>query len=246
MLNSINFQTITSTSILAILMAGTLTTQPANSSNSQGQQTDITVTIEAPEIQEPQLSNPNDYFVVDFDDVNTGTNIFTVEIDGTNYQYSSDLEVKTANQWGGAGSSKFITQAVKQSIRSYKINIDEEQKYFGFWWSAGDPYNKITFKKGNQEVATFKTEDLVNFINSSGVENTQAYYGNPAYSGANTGHQNEPFSFVNVFFNEGGYDEIIVETLTAGGSAFESDNHTFSTKKQTVRGTNIVAQVFAD
>ncbi|MEM8721024.1 MAG: Ig-like domain-containing protein [Cyanobacteria bacterium P01_G01_bin.39] len=196
----------------------------------------IVVSIEGPTIQSSQLPNIDEYYTIDFDDQSTGTAGFSRTNGTTTYNYGSNLEVKTANQWGGAGGSKFITQKKIEEIRSYTINIDEDQKYFGFWWSAGDPYNKITFKKDGTKVAEFKTEDLVNFIKSSGVSNTQDYYGNPAYTGSSTGHLREPFSFVNVFFKKGAYDEIVVATLTAGGSAFESDNHTFSAVDQDPRG----------
>jgi len=204
----------------------------ADESNSRG----ITVTIEAPTVQTPQLPNENEYFVVDFNSQN-GTDSFSVTNDNTNYSYSNDLEVKAANQWGGANGSKFITQKSLESIRSYSLTTSENQKYFGFWWSAGDAYNEITFKNDGEEVASFKTADIVNFINNSGTVNSTAYHGNPAYSGDNTGHLNEPFSFVNVFFGDDiAYDEVVVATLTEGGAAFESDNHTFSAIEQDVRG----------
>jgi hypothetical protein len=205
----------------------------------------ITVSIEAPKIQTTQLPNSSQYFVVDFNDQATGTAGFNKTNNGNTYKYSSDLDIRTANEWGGAGGSKFITQANKATIRSYNIKIDQDQKYFGFWWSAGDPFNQITFKKDGNEVAVFKTKDLVDFINSSGVSNKTAYYGNPAYSGSNTGHKNEPFSFVNIFFNDQKFDEIVVATQTAGGSAFESDNHTFSAMKQSIRG-NVIHGVTPD
>ncbi len=202
------------------------------------QMTGLTVSIEAPTVQTSQLPNPSNYFVVDFNNQSTGTAGFSETNNGTTYTYGSDLDIQNANQWGGAEGSKFITQERKTSIRSYNIKVDQKQKYFGFWWSAGDPYNQITFKNNGNDVAVFKTQDLVDFIQSAGVADTQAYYGNPAYSGGG-GHQNEPFSFVNVFFNDLEYDEIVVATLTEGGAAFESDNHTFSATKQTIRGTVI-------
>ncbi|WP_019508449.1 hypothetical protein [Pleurocapsa sp. PCC 7319] len=204
----------------------------------------ITVSIEAPTIQTSQLPSTSDYYVVDFNDQSTGTAGFTKTNGGTTYSYGSDLDIQNANEWGGAEGSKFITQELKQTIRSYNIKVDQDQKYFGFWWSAGDPYNQITFKNNGNEVAVFKTKDLVDFIQSSGVEDTQAYYGNPAYSGGG-GHENEPFSFVNVFFNDLEYDEIVVATLTEGGAAFESDNHTFSAIKQDIRG-NVILGVTPD
>ena len=205
----------------------------SDDSNSAG----IVVSIEAPTIQTTQLPDASEYFVINFNDVSTGRNAFGKSNGGVAHCYSGKLEVKTANQWGGANGSKFITQENISSIRSYTFTVGEEQKYFGFWWSAGDPYNQITFKNNGEAVAVFETEDLVDFIESSGVENTADYYGNPAYSGSDTGHLNEPFAFVNVFFKKGAYDEIVVATLTEGGSAFESDNHTFSPYDQEIRGS---------
>jgi hypothetical protein len=227
-LNTITTATLISSSIIIMNSAKVI----ANEANARG----ITVTIEAPNIQNSQLPNPDEYYVIDFDDL-SGIDGFSKTNEGTTYSYSNDLEVKSANQWGGANGSKFITQAKLQSIRSYSISVSEDQKYFGFWWSAGDPYNVITFKNDGEDIASFKTADLVNFIDSSGIVETSAYMGNPVYSGDDTGHLNEPFSFVNVFFNDdSAYDEIVVATMTEGGSAFESDNHTFSAVQQDVRG----------
>ena len=230
---------ILNTIVAATLFTGLGTTIFSGRAVSQETSGRITVTIEAPEVQTPQLSNPNEYFVVDFNDQD-GTDGFEVTNNNTIYSYGNDLEVKAANQWGGANGSKFITQEVLQSIRSYSLTVSEDQKYFGFWWSAGDAYNQITFKNDGREVASFKTADIVNFINSYGTVQSSAYRGNPAYSGDNTGHLNEPFSFVNVFFSEElAYDEVVIATLTEGGSAFESDNHTFSAISQPIRGLPI-------
>ena len=227
--------------VATLTMVGLLTTGLSKAAFSTQEEVEndnaagIIVSIEAPEIQTTQLPETSDYHVVDFDSQNVGTDGFSETNGTTTYTYSSDLEIKNANQWGGAGGSKFITQEVLESIRSYTINVNEDQKYFGFWWSAGDPYNKITFKKDGVAVAEFKTQDLVNFINSSDVTNTDSFYGNPAFEGSG-GHENEPFSFVNIFFKQGSYDEIVVATLTAGGSAFESDNHTFSAEDEDIIG----------
>jgi hypothetical protein len=225
------------TLVSAILIAGlgiSVCTEKSLADNSQSKK-GIRVTIENAGVQTSQLPKPDEYFVVDFEAQN-GTNSFSSTNDSTTYSYSNDLEVKAANQWGGANGSKFITQAELESIRSYKINVNKNQKYFGFWWSAGDPYNKITFKNNGKTVAVFKTADLVDFINEADSINASDYYGNPAYNGADTGHLNEPFSYVNVFFEEESYDEIVIATMTEEGSAFESDNHTFSDDKQTIRG----------
>ena len=185
---------IFNTAIATVLLTGlgnNLYTKAALSNESNGR--GITVTIEAPSIQTSQLPNPDEYFVVDFNDLG-GIDAFNVTNNNTIYSYGDDLAVINADQWGGANGSKFITQQILESIRSYSLTINEDQKYFGFWWSAGDAYNQITFKNDGEEVASFKTSDLVNFINNSGTVDTAAYKGNPTYSGDNTGHLNEPFA----------------------------------------------------
>lgn len=196
----------------------------------------IRVSIEDARVQGTQLPYSNQYFVIDFNEI-TGTDSFTKTNNNTTYSYSGDLEVKPANQWGGGENSNFITQQELNTIRSYTIDISEEQKYFGFWWSAGDPYNQITFLNNGKIVAVFKTADLVDFIETSTqITYPGDYYGNPAYSGSEVGHQEEPFAYVNVFFDSESYDRIVVSSLSEGTSAFESDNHTFSAIKQTPRG----------
>ena len=230
------FNTILATVLISSSFA-TINSEKAianESSSGRG----ITVTIEAPKVQTTQLPNSNEYYVVDFND-QSGANAFSKTNNGTTYSYSSDLQVKKANQWGGANSSKFITQNQTQSagfLPSFKLNVSEDQKYFGFWWSAGDSFNRISFKNNGEDVATFSTANLVEFIENSGIVTAVNYRGNPNYQGAATGHLTQPFSFVNVFFNDGSvYDEIVITSLD-GGSAFESDNHTFSAIEQSLRG----------
>ena|GEM_PF-1772978 len=82
---------------------------------------------------------------------------------------------------------------------------------------------------------------MVNFIKNSETVTTSEYQGNPnsVYDSVESGHKTEPFSFVNIFFNDdSAYDEIVV-TSDRSDSAFESDNHTFSAIKQPIRGTVI-------
>ena len=200
----------------------------------------ITVSIEEPNIQNSQLSNPDEYYVIDFE-LQNGANSFTKTNNDTTYVYSGDLQVKEANEWGGANVSKFITQNQTEAdgfLQTFKVNIDKDQKYFGFWWSAGDPYNEITFKNDGVTVASFRTEDLVEFIDSSDVTNGAEYMGNPnsQFDVVENNHKTQPFSFVNIFFeDDSAYDEITI-TSDSNNAAFESDNHTFSAIKQPIRG----------
>ena len=149
------------------------------------------------------------------------------------------MNVKPYTIYGGAYRSKFITnyENANQS-NCYRVRVSEPQKFFGFWWSAGDSYNKLTFKNNGTEVATFLTSDLKSFIDGSNVNNTSEYYGNPNNTSENPG---EPYAFVNIFFDVGiAYDEVVFETTHPQGHArFESDNHTFSATEQLFQGIRI-------
>jgi hypothetical protein len=216
-------------------MVSTLASKPASANNN------LTVTIEAATIQTPQSKTAA--YTVDFND-QLGTAGF-IKTNGSNtYTYGSDLIVKTQDQWGGANKTKYITQS--KDVSSFNVKVNQDQKYFGFWWSAGDSANKIIFKNDGEEVAVFQTKDLVGFINTRPTAEKTLYYGNPnclstsptpTPCGTNTGHKAEPFAYVNVHFNNQVYDEIVIQTLS--GSKFESDNHTFSAQIQAVTGVNV-------
>ncbi|NJR45371.1 MAG: hypothetical protein HC775_05975 [Hyellaceae cyanobacterium CSU_1_1] len=218
-------------------MASSLASKPASANSA------LTVTIEAPTIQTAQ-SKTNTY-VVDFNDQSETTGFIKTNGTGaaaTTYTYGGNLTILKANQWGGASKTKYITQS--QSNSSFNVKVNQDQRYFGFWWSAGDSANKIIFKNDGQEVAVFQTKDLVGFINTRPPAEKTLYYGNPncptvgvAPCGTNTGHKAEPFAYVNVHFNNEVYDEVVIQTLTS--SKFESDNHTFSAQNQTVTGVNV-------
>lgn len=233
MLNLINLTKFTSTALLGILMASALGAKPASANNA------LTVTIEAAKIQTAQSKTAA--YTVDFN-AQSGTAGFTKSNGSTNYVYGDNLIIKAPDQWGGASNTKYITQSLDNS--SFKVNVNQDQRYFGFWWSAGDSANKIIFKNNGEEVAVFQTKDLVGFINTRPAAERALYYGNPncptanvAPCGANTGHKNEPFAYVNVHFNNEVYDEVVIQTLS--GAKFESDNHTFSAQAQPVTGVNV-------
>ncbi len=231
MLKLINSIKYSSTILLGVLMATSLAAKPASADNNA-----LTVTIEAPTIQTAQ--SKTDTYVVDFND-QSGTTGFTKTNGNTNYVYGGDLTILNADQWGGASKTKYITQS--KNVSSFNVKVNKDQKYFGFWWSAGDSANKIIFKNKGAEVAVFQTKDLVGFINSRPNAEKTLYYGNPncliagvAPCGSNTGHKAEPFAYVNVYFNNQVYDEVVIQTESS--SKFESDNHTFSAQNQTVTG----------
>jgi hypothetical protein len=239
MFKLINLIKISSTTLLGILLTSVLASKPASANNA------LTVTIEAPGVQSTLA--PSGTYVVDFNN-QSGTAGFNKTNGTATYTYGGDLAIKSQDQWGGANGSKYITQ--NNGKTSFNVKTNQDQKYFGFWWSAGDAANKIIFKNDGQDVAIFETKDLTSFINSSAISNTvrAAYKGNPNCAsgsptptpcGSSTGHKAEPFAYVNVYFNDEAYDEVVIQTLTTTGAKFESDNHTFSTVKPPVTGVNV-------
>ena len=214
--------------ITAILLSFTATSAQA-----------FTVTIEDPTVQSYPITN--DVFIVDFNNQTLGNNGFSLSNGDITYTYSDELAITESSEWGGANSSQFITNSTLEG--SYSISINQKQKYFGFWWSAGDPYNKITFKNNGNVVAVLQTEDIVNHINKiNDVARQSAYKGNP--NGVNDQWSlEEIYTFVNVFFNHNGeaYDEIVLEIMPNDTMAgFESDNHTFSVGEQALSGTLVI------
>ena len=217
--------------ITAILLSFTATSAQA-----------FTVTIEDPTVQSYPITN--DVFIVDFNNQTLGNNGFSLSNGDITYTYSDELAITESSEWGGANSSQFITNStLPGEPGNYKISINQKQKYFGFWWSAGDPYNRITFKNDGKVVAVLQTDDIVNHINKiNDVARQSAYKGNP--NGGNTQWSlPQIYTFVNVFFNHNGeaYDEIVVEIMSNPEQAgFESDNHTFSVGEQALSGTLVI------
>ncbi|MEM9276034.1 MAG: hypothetical protein AAGA80_24200 [Cyanobacteria bacterium P01_F01_bin.143] len=207
----------------------------------------FTVTIEDAKIQSKPITD--ELFVVDFNDITIDSTDSFSRVDGINsstYNYGGDLKIRETNVYGGADNSYYIEPAYNTPT-AFNIKTDQKQKYFGFWWSAGDGSNVITFLNNGEVVKTFNTQDVTDTL--SGLSNGTDYYCNPTPLFSDE-ICTEPYAFINFFF-EGteAYDQIIIES-TADVSNFESDNHTFSMTQQTITGEIVVsnppAVVFAD
>lgn len=132
------------------------------------------------------------------------------------------------DQYGGAGGiGKYL--AVKGD--TITITLTGEQKYLGFWWSAGDNTNNIKFfdRSGNV-LASFSTSTLMDFLNRStapswvtAIDGQQypklSYYGNPnPPAGRNS---NEPYAYMNLIL-EG--TPLLFGKVEITGNNFELDN----------------------
>ncbi len=47
------------------------------------------------------------------------------------------------------------------------LDLDTNANYFGFWWSAGDINNSISFFENGVLLATFDTADIVSLLPNS-------------------------------------------------------------------------------
>ncbi len=203
-----------------------------------------------------QTSDATNARLETFNSVGTGslTSYTSTSLGGT-YTSTGATSISNANQYGGAsvpsiptgGNNRFIT--VNGVNRQYTLTLNSPQAYFGMWWSAGDPGNKLDIYSGNTLLATFFTRDVKALIDSKATAVRDDFYGNPNApytSGDGTArnqrrNNSEPYAFLNFYGMSGTtFDRIVFTQTTNAG--FESDNHTVSAVRQTVSGEQFNAQ----
>lgn len=134
------------------------------------------------------------------------------------------VQVLDADQYGGAaGVGQY---AVTFGNPGYSLDLSTSLPggvtYFGFWLSALDGGNTVSFFQGGNLLFAFNANDARNFVN--GLPNASSYYCNPtaAFAGQNC---SEPYAFLN-FYARGTtrFERVEFNQVTGGG--YESDNHT--------------------
>jgi hypothetical protein len=165
----------------------------------------------------------------------TGIETFDARSNGTGQTFTTDygtgghitgkytnVQVNSADQYGGsAGTGKYAV-----SFSTYTLNLSTDiqggNNFFGFWLSALDTGNTVSFYSGTHLLFNFKPSDVIAAVNATGA--AAQYYGNPTGSFL---HQNsgEPYIFLSFFSNDRPFDKIVF-TETGGGGGYESDNHT--------------------
>jgi hypothetical protein len=187
---------------------------------------DIRIESEKPGMQTTSATF-NTGGVETFDAVKTGSGQKLVTDFGTDGAIKgtyTNLQVNKADQYGGAGGTG--NYAVTFQNVGFTLDLTSSisggVNYFGYWLSALDRGNTVTFLRGGRELFTFNPEDVIAGLQKTG--NPESYYGNPnqKFTGRNTG---EPYVFVNFFSDVGGFDQIRFAEEPAGGG-YESDNHT--------------------
>ena len=139
----------------------------------------------------------------------------------------SGVQVIKADVYGGAGGAgQYAVSFGGARGQPYSLTLTaapgREVNYFGYWLSALDNGNTLTFYEGGQEVFRFTAKDVLTAI--SKVPDNAAYYGNP--NPAHAGDTGQPFVFLNFFDKTGSFDKIVFSEVNNGQAGYESDNHT--------------------
>jgi hypothetical protein len=203
--------------ILTIALACALAVVVASKSNASG------VLLTYAEDPGRQISTLDNTSFINFDNLTANAKSSNVAwTDGATPVGTYDnAYILPTDQYGGAGGAgKYIVQSNTlggvNHVSTTTLTLNTPSAYFGLWWSAGDPANKMTFSLNGSLVASFTTATLV-----SALPNT--YKGNPNPPlGRNP---NEKYAFFNIF-GEGGTTWDTISFTNLAGSGFESDNHT--------------------
>ncbi len=136
----------------------------------------------------------------------------------------SPVRINSADQYGGAGGTGKYAAAFHSTPYTLHFTTDAARlpngvNYFGYWLSALDAGNEVTFFRGGTEVGRLTPGDVL-----AQLRGNRSYYGNPnaPFTGRNTG---EPYAFINFYDRNGSFDEVHFAQTTPGGG-YESDNHT--------------------
>jgi hypothetical protein len=139
-------------------------------------------------------------------------------------QYSN-VQINPADQYGGAGGTgKYAVTFTSQG--DYTLNLSSTiaggVNYFGYWLSALDSGNQVSFYSKGTLLFTFDPSDVIAAVNKNA--NPGEYYGNPnpAFAGQDS---TEPFIFLDFFSKDRPFDKIVFSEVNSGGG-YESDNHT--------------------
>jgi hypothetical protein len=148
------------------------------------------------------------------------------------------IQINAADQYGGAGGVGKYAVAFENTPYSLTLSSDVAGgvNYFGFWLSALDKGNSVTFygDKG-QKLFTFNPVDVIKAVDLAAKPSL--YYGNPnaKFKGQDGG---EPFVFLNFFDTNGSFSKVVFNEVNNGGG-YESDNHTVGHYETMGQGTKV-------
>lgn len=159
-----------------------------------------------------------------FDSLGTGSGQSFVTDFGTDGAITgsySGVDILGANQYGGSGGSGNFASTSTTSGYSLSLSTSNPEgiNYFGFWLSALDSGNTLTFLREGTTVFSFTPTDVLALVSS-----LPDYFGNPdaPFTDQNSA---QPYVFLNFYDTDNIFDQVVFsENPTVGG--YESDNHT--------------------
>jgi hypothetical protein len=145
-------------------------------------------------------------------------------ITGTYAGLSSGVEILPADQFGGAGGAG--NYIVAFGFTPYALTLVNDPaknpdgiNFFGYWLSALDAGNQVTFFKSGVQVGALTPADVL-----AKIDGQPSYFGNPnpPFLGQDS---SQPYVFINFYDTTGTFDEVVFSENPAIGG-YESDNHT--------------------
>ncbi len=153
---------------------------------------------------------------------------------------TSQINISNANQYGGANGTRFMAFGAQSGTGgAITLDLDAHHTYFGFWWSAGDPFNGITLYHNDLELARVSTSEITSLLAGAtvtaidgSVYDTALYRGNP-----NTGENvSQNYAYVSIVVQGAAFNRIQFDNGGLTTSGFESDNHSIYFGNVTVPG----------
>jgi hypothetical protein len=172
------------------------------------------ITYEAPGIENTLLPVAGGG-VETFNAEPTGFQTFTTGFGAITGTYTN-VQVNSADQYGGSGGTGNYAAAF---TTPYALTLSSGVNYFGFWLSAVDPFNTITFYDNATTVGSLTGAQV-----TAALSGNSAYFGNPDANFQND-DSGEVYAFIN-FVDETGTFNKIVFSETNSCCGFESDNDT--------------------
>lgn len=238
---------------LAVALAFAVLVVPSVSANAVGVE-EFSFYLSAPKVEGSQFSN------LTTENFNTQTlgncpasttwasGAWTVDVTGT----GTNCVYNAPGNYGGAVTAPNDPSTVSSgSGTNYMrlgadtlltVNFGAQQRYVGFWYSAGDANSSMEFYSNGVLVGRFSTSILMSML-GTGFSNTlttvsgtsvaaSQYAGNPR-NNSNTG---EPYAFINIVPTNLTFDTITMHQA-GGGSSFELDNLVASTTAPVIDST---------
>lgn len=193
----------------------------------------------------PTAGNGGTYTVTNF---GSGENRGAVSVDGETYTNGSQ-----PGGYGGFNQENYL--AVNGTGSTVDITFGVGQSYFGFYWSAGDSSNIVSFYDDqNNVLGIYSTDSLIQLLgsSSSGGELTAMdgseypiadYYGQ---TGPGTFNATEPYGYLHFIdpTSSGNIHRVSMTRQTPADGApdgyFESDNHSVAALAPDTTNTTLV------